>query len=71
MEEQRKGLLDSLNDADFINQLFPAYKQLQENFEAVLQANAETADRKQAFDEWEYEGKVIEGEYKIISSNLN
>ena len=71
LEEQRKGLLNSLNDTDFINQLFPAYKQLQENFEAVLQANAETADRKQAFDEWEYEGKVIEGEYKIISSNLN
>ncbi|QLW72621.1 50S ribosome-binding GTPase [Citrobacter freundii] len=69
LEEQRKGLLDSLNQEDFINQLFPAYKKLQENLGIVLLANEETASRKQSFDEWQHEGAIIEGEYRIITEN--
>ena len=69
LEEQRKGLLDSLNQEDFINQLFPAYKKLQENLGIVLLANEETASRKQSFDKWQHEGAIIEGEYRIITEN--
>lgn len=67
LEEQRQGLLDSLNQDDFISQLFPAYKKLQENLEIVLLANEETASRKRSFDEWQHEGAIIEGEYRIIT----
>ncbi|QHQ18956.1 labile enterotoxin output A [Pectobacterium brasiliense] len=69
LEDQRKGLLDSLNQEDFINQLFPAYKKLQENLGIVLLANEETSSRKQSFDEWQHEGEIIEGEYRIITEN--
>lgn len=69
LEEQRKGLLDSLNQEDFINQLFPVYKKLQENLGIVLLANEETAKRKQSFDEWQHEGAMIEGEYRIVTEN--
>lgn len=69
LEEQRKGLLESLNQENFINQLFPTYKKLQENLNLVLQANTETVRRKQSFDEWQHEGAIIEGEYRILSEN--
>lgn len=69
LEEQRKGLLDSLNQDDFINQLFPIYKKLQESLGIVLQANEETTSRKKSFDEWQREGALIEGEYRIIAEN--
>lgn len=68
-EEQRQGLLDSLNDQDFIEQLFPAYTTLKENLDIVLQSNAEVANRKKSFDEWQQEGRVIEGEYRMIVEN--
>ncbi|MDT3272598.1 50S ribosome-binding GTPase [Shewanella sp. SP2S2-4] len=69
LEEQRKGLLGSLNQEDFINQLFPVYKQLRENLDIVLRANAETASRKKSFDEWQNEGVNIEGKYRIVTEN--
>lgn len=69
LEDQRKGLLESLNQENFINQLFPTYKKLQENLSLILQANTETASRKESFDEWQHEGAIIEGEYHIISES--
>lgn len=69
LEEQRKGLLEFLNQENFISQLFPAYNKLQENLNLVLLANTETASRKQSFDEWQHEGAIIEGEYRIIAEN--
>lgn len=66
LEEQRQGLLNSLNDADFVGQLFPRYAELQEQFAAIQEANAQTAARRQAFNEWQKEGLVIEGEYRIL-----
>lgn len=67
LEDQRKGLLDSLNDGNFIDQLFPAYKSLQEDFSAILRAEENTDNRKQAFDKWQSEGMIIEAECRIIS----
>ncbi|CQH17665.1 TPA: LeoA/HP0731 family dynamin-like GTPase [Yersinia enterocolitica] len=69
LENQRKGLIELLKQEDFINQLFPTYNKLQENLNLVLKANAETASRKQSFDEWQHEGAIIEGEYRIIKEN--
>ncbi|CNI73469.1 Predicted GTPase [Yersinia frederiksenii] len=69
LENQRKGLIELLKQEDFINQLFPTYNKLQENLNLVLKANAETASRKQSFDEWQHEGAIIEGEYRIIKGN--
>ncbi|HDL7929384.1 TPA: 50S ribosome-binding GTPase, partial [Yersinia enterocolitica] len=60
LENQRKGLIELLKQEDFINQLFPTYNKLQENLNLVLKANAETASRKQSFDEWQHEGAIIE-----------
>ncbi len=69
LEEQRKDLVESLNQENFINQLFPTYKKLQENLSLLLQTNTETASRMQSFDELQHEGAIIEGEYRIISKN--
>lgn len=71
LEEQRKGLLDSLNQESFINQLFPAYKKLRDNLDIVLQVNEETTSRKQSFDEWQNEGASIEGDYRIITNTYS
>lgn len=71
LEEQRKGLLESLNQEDFINQLFPAYKKLRENLDIVLQVNEQTASRKQSFDEWQHEGAIIEGKYRVVTDNYS
>ncbi|HGN0053784.1 TPA: LeoA/HP0731 family dynamin-like GTPase [Proteus mirabilis] len=69
LEMQRKGLLEALNDKDFINQLFPVYQALQENLNIVLQANERSFERKKSFDEWQHEGAIIEGEYRIITAS--
>lgn len=70
LEEQRAGLLQSLNDSNFIGQLFPKYIELEEQFEAIRIANEQTVERKSAFDAWMNEGVIIEGEYRILE-NLN
>ncbi|MFV0576490.1 MAG: LeoA/HP0731 family dynamin-like GTPase [Vibrio sp.] len=69
LEEQRKGLVDSLNQEDFIDQLFPTYKKLRENLDIVLRANDEVSSRKRSFDEWQDEGAIIEGQFRIIAEN--
>lgn len=69
LEEQRKGLLDSLNQEDFLNQLFPAYKKLRDNLNTVSRANEEISTRKQSFDEWQREGEIIEGEFRLIAES--
>jgi GTP-binding protein EngB required for normal cell division len=66
LEKQRTGLLNSLNDTDFIAQLFPVYKELQEKVLQVQNANNQTAERKQAFQEWQHQGEIIEGEYRLL-----
>ncbi|MFS3859216.1 LeoA/HP0731 family dynamin-like GTPase [Proteus mirabilis] len=69
LETQRKGLLEALNDKDFIHQLFPAYQALQENLNLVMQANESSFERKKSFDEWQNEGAIIEGEYRVITAS--
>ncbi|VTU06338.1 Uncharacterised protein [Actinobacillus porcinus] len=66
LEEQRQGLLNSLNKDDFVGQLFPRYVELQERFKDIQENNAQTVARRQAFNEWQKEGLVIEGEYRIL-----
>ncbi|OSI35544.1 LeoA/HP0731 family dynamin-like GTPase [Neisseria dumasiana] len=68
LEEQRSGLLNSLNNDDFIKQLFPAYTELKEKISVIQEANMQTAERKKAFDEWKKEGEIIEGAYRILES---
>ena len=68
LEEQRSGLLKSLNDDSFIEQLFPVYAELKEKISAVQEANMQVAERKRAFDEWQKEGEIIEGEYRLLES---
>lgn len=69
LETQRKGLLEALNNKDFIYQLFPAYQTLQENLNLVVQANERSFERKKSFDEWQHEGAIIEGEYRVITAS--
>ncbi|OOF44538.1 hypothetical protein BKK51_08620 [Rodentibacter trehalosifermentans] len=66
LEEQREGLLNSLNDDNFVSQLFPRFVELKEQFQAIQTTNSQTADRRQAFNEWQKEGAIIEGEYRIL-----
>ena len=68
LEQQRSGLLKSLNDDSFIEQLFPVYAELKEKISAVQEANMQVAERKRAFDEWQKEGEIIEGEYRLLES---
>ena len=68
LEQQRSGLLKSLNDDSFIEQLFPVYAELKEKISAVQEANMQVAERKRAFNEWQKEGEIIEGEYRLLES---
>ena len=68
LEHHRSGLLKSLNDDSFIEQLFPVYAELKEKISAVQEANMQVAERKRAFDEWQKEGEIIEGEYRLLES---
>lgn len=67
LEKQRIGLLETIKSPDFIEQFFPEFTRLQEKFELIQHVNAETENRKCAFDEWCKEGEAIEGQYKILS----
>lgn len=71
LENQRESLKNSLkNDNDFINQLFPLYAELEENFQAIQKANQQTSERKKEFDEWKKQGDIIEAEYRILASQI-
>ena len=69
LETQREGLLDSLKSVDFIDTLFPDFKTLKQRFSDVEAANNETVKRKEAFDLWQKEGALIEGEYRVLESS--
>ncbi|WP_193072755.1 LeoA/HP0731 family dynamin-like GTPase [Pseudomonas sp. FME51] len=66
LEDQRKGLLEYLSGDGFVAQHFPSYGELCVKFEQILAAKEQTSSRKQAFDQWRQEGRVIEAEYSVL-----
>ena len=68
LEDQRSSLLSSLDDTGFIQTLFPQYQILKTQFAEINLANENTAKRKLEFDEWENEGLMIEGEYRVLEN---
>lgn len=68
LEEQRKGLLETINNSNFVNQFFPEFVELKDKFLFVQKTNRETESRKVAFDKWCKEGELIEGQYRVLAN---
>jgi GTPase SAR1 family protein len=68
LEEQRKVLLDKINDADFSAQFFPGFANLQHQIEKLSEELQKTEKQRKAFAQWRNNAEAIDADFKMLKS---
>lgn len=68
LEEQRKELLNKINDSDFSAQFFPGFVSLQLQIQKLSEELQKTEKQRQVFAKWRDQAEAIDIEFKMLKS---
>lgn len=68
LEEQRKVLLEKINDSNFSAQFFPDFVDLQQQNERLSEELRSTEKRRNVFTQWRKDAEIIDAEFKVLKS---
>lgn len=68
LEEQRKGLMERLNSDSFEKDFFPGFQSLRASLDKLKWQYGSKRDQQNAFKEWRDQARVIEVEFRQLSS---
>jgi GTPase SAR1 family protein len=68
LEEQRRDLLEKINDASFSSQFFPGFVNLQQQIEKLSEELRKTEQQRKVFAQWRNNAEAIDAEFKVLGS---
>jgi GTP-binding protein EngB required for normal cell division len=68
LKEQRRELLEKINDSDFSAQFFPGFVKLQHQLEKLSEELQKTEKQRNVFAQWRNNAVVIDAEFKVLKS---
>jgi hypothetical protein len=66
LEEQRKELLEKINDSNFSAQFFPGFSNLQQQIGSLAEELRRTEKQRNDFAQWRNNAEVIDAEFKML-----
>lgn len=66
LEDQRKGLLETVNSDDFSTQFFPGFTELREQTNKLLEELNKTKKQRKVFAEWRKNAEAIDAEFTVL-----
>lgn len=68
LEEQRRELLEKINDSHFSAQFFPGFANLQNQIVKLTEELKRTEKQREDFAQWRNNAEVIDAEFKVLKS---
>lgn len=67
MQSQQKVVLEFIDNESFTENVFPAFKAMQETINEIRNTKNECQNQQSRFKEWKKEGEIIDAEFREIN----